>query len=182
VNDITLLMQQASSGDAAARNRLYAALYPDLMRIARAHLSRAGTVSLDARGLLHEAFLRLNRGTGEARANQRIFMGYASAVMRNVIIDYVRERAAQKRGGGTRMLTLTTGIAGEAIGEDAFEDLHEAMMALERIDPRSHHVVEMRYFGGLTEEEIAATLDVSVPTVKRDWRKARAFLFDRLQQ
>jgi RNA polymerase sigma factor (sigma-70 family) len=76
------------------------------------------------------------------------------------------------------MLTLTTGVPGECIGGAAIESLHAALQVLESIDRRSHQVVELRYFGGLTEQEIAALLGISVPTVKRDWRKARAFLFD----
>ena len=76
------------------------------------------------------------------------------------------------------MITLTTGVAGEDVGEDAIAQLHEALKSLEQIDARAHLVVEMRYFGGLTEEEVAELLGVSMPTVKRDWRKARALLFD----
>jgi RNA polymerase sigma factor (TIGR02999 family) len=111
-------------------------------------------------------------------AQRKAFFAYASHVMRSVIVDYVRERRAQKRGGGEAMITLTTGVAEESIGEDAIAHLHEALKALEQIDARAHLVVEMRYFGGMTEEEIADLLEVSVPTVKRDWRKARALLFD----
>ena len=91
-----------------------------------------------------------------------------------MIVDYVRERKAQKRGGGEAMVTLTTGVAGENVAEDVIGPLHEALKSLEQIDARAHRVVEMRYFAGMTEEEIADLLEVSVPTVKRDWRKARA--------
>ena len=98
--------------------------------------------------------------------------------MRTVIVDYVRERHAQKRGGGDALITLTTGVEGVVIEEHSLGHLHDALKSLEKIDARSHLVVEMRYFGGMTEEEIADLLAVSVPTVKRDWRKARAFLFD----
>ena len=105
-------------------------------------------------------------------------LAYSAQVIRTVIIDYVRERRAQKRGGGEPMLTLTTGVPGDDIGEDVIETLHAALQTLESIDRRSHQIVELRYFGGLTEQEIADLLGISVPTVKRDWRKARAFLFD----
>jgi RNA polymerase sigma factor (TIGR02999 family) len=182
MTDVTQLLHQAAAGDMAARDHLYAALYPELMRIARAHVARAGTVSLAPPALLHEAYLRVAARGATDLANRRVFFAYASTVMRNVIIDYVRERRAQKRGGGASMITLHTGIADEAIAEESIEGLADALAALEKIDPRSHRVVEMRYFGGLTEEEIAASLAVSVPTVKRDWRKARAFLFDALRQ
>jgi RNA polymerase sigma factor (TIGR02999 family) len=180
--DVTALLHQAAAGDGSARDRLYATLYPELMRIARAHVARAGTISLAPPALLHEAYLRISGSDGPDVLNRRVFFAYASTVMRNVIIDYVRERRAQKRGGGEAMLTLDTGIADEAVAEDGIEGLAEALAALAKIDPRSHRVVEMRYFGGLTEEEIAAALAVSLPTVKRDWRKARAFLYEAMRR
>ena len=179
---ITRLLQHAATGGQPALDRLYDALYRELSRLARSHLARVGTISLDAPALLHDAFIRITSTSqpGEFH-NRKVFFGYASTVMRTVIVDYVRERRAQKRGGGERELTLNTGIAEAVLGEDKLLGLHEALTQLARIDPRSHRVVEMRYFGGLTEEEVADVLDVSVPTVKRDWRKARAFLFEYLQ-
>ena len=163
---------------AALPKDLDARVYAELMHMARAQLARAGTMSLDAPSLVHEAYLRF-QGQGAIESAQRnVFFAYSAQVMRTVIVDYVRERRAQKRGGGEPMLTLTTGVPGSGIGEDVIEPMHAALQALEKIDPRSHQVVELRYFGGLTEEEIAEVLAISVPTVKRDWRKARAFLFD----
>lgn len=153
-------------------------LYSELMRLARAQLARAGTMSLDAPSLVHEAYLRFQRQGAIQSVQRNAFFAYAAQVMRSVVIDYVRERRAQKRGGGEPMLTLTTGIPAASIGEGAIEPLHEALQLLASIDARAHRVVELRYFGGLDEAEIADILDVSVPTVKRDWRKARAFLFD----
>jgi RNA polymerase sigma factor (TIGR02999 family) len=156
-------------------------VYAELMRMARAQLARAGTMSLDAPSLVHEAYLRFQKQGSIEGAQRNAFLAYCSHVMRAVVVDYVRERRAQKRGGGEAMLTLTTGIPDMHVVEEDVERLHEAMQTLGGIDARSHHVVELRYFGGLTEEEIADVLCVSVPTVKRDWRKARAFLFDALQ-
>jgi len=166
------------AGSAALPKDLDARVYAELMRLARSQLARAGTMSLDAPSLVHEAFLRFQGQGAIASAQRNVFFAYSARVMRAVLVDYVRERHAQKRGGGERMLTLTTGIPGVSVGEDGVERLHEVLQALQKIDPRSHQVVELRYFGGLTEQEIADVLDVSVPTVKRDWRKARAFLFD----
>ena len=153
-------------------------IYAELMKLARSQLARAGTLSLDAPSLVHEAWLRFSGQPAVANAGRSVFFAYASKVMRAVIIDYVRERKAQKRGAGEAMLTLTTGLANAAIAEGSIEHLHDAMEALEKIDPRSHQIIELRYFGGLTETEIADVISVSLPTVKRDWRKARAFLFD----
>lgn len=179
---VTWLLHRAAQGDVPARDKLYAVLYRELSRIARSHLSRAGTVSLDAPAILHDSFMRMEGTVPQGEfANRKVFFGYASAVMRNVIVDYVRERRAQKRGAGERELTLNTGIVETVLAEDGVLDLHEALTQLERIDLRSYRVVEMRYFGGMTEAEIAEVLDVSVPTVKRDWRKARAYLFDYLR-
>ena len=166
------------AGSATLPAGLDARVYAELMRLARSQLARAGTMSLDAPSLVHEAYLRFHAQGAIASAQRNVFFAYSAQVMRAVIVDYVRERHAQKRGGGEPMLTLTTGIAGVSVGEDGVERLHEVLQVLQKIDPRSHQVVELRYFGGLTEQEIADVLAVSVPTVKRDWRKARAFRFD----
>jgi RNA polymerase sigma factor (TIGR02999 family) len=160
---------------------LFRLLYPELMRLAHSHLARAGTVSLDAPALLHEAYLRLTARNSLPDANRRVFFAYASKVMRSVIVDYVRERGAQKRGGGVVDVTLSTGFADSVLTENSVSDIERALTALEEIDERAYRVVEMRYFAGLTEEDIASVLEVSLPTVKRDWRKARAFLYEQLR-
>lgn len=157
---------------------LDARVYDELMRMARAQLAHTDTLTLDAPSLVHEAYLRFHRLGVVATSERHVFFAYCARVMRSVIIDYVRERRALKRGGDAPILTLTTGIRDTAIGEDALERLHEALQDLRAVDGRAHDVVELRYFGGLTEEEVAAALALSVPTVKRSWRKARAFLFD----
>ena len=175
-------MRRADNGDVSARDELYTALYGDLREVARRHLSRAGTLSLDPSAVLHECWLRMERGQPRGElADRRVFFGYASTVMRNVIIDHVRERRRQKRSSGERDLTLDTAIREELPAEQGILAMDDALRDLARFDERSHRVVEMRYFGGLTEDEIAEVLGVSVPTVKRDWRKARAFLIGQLQ-
>ena len=178
MHNLAMLLPAAASTDIAALQGLDGPTYTELMRLARVHLGRSGTLSLDAPSLVHEAYLRFAKQGVIESAQRKVFYAYASRVMRTVIVDYVRERHAQKRGGGEAMITLTTGVEGVVIEEHSLAHLHEALQSLEKIDARSHLVVEMRYFGGMTEEEIADLLAVSVPTVKRDWRKARAFLFD----
>jgi RNA polymerase sigma factor (TIGR02999 family) len=178
MDEITVSRFAQIAGSASLPKDLDARVYAELMRLARSQLARAGTMSLDAPSLVHEAYLRFQGQGAIASAQRNAFLAYSAQVMRTVIVDYVRERRAQKRGGGEPMLTLTTGVPGDNIGEDIIESLHAALQTLEGIDRRSHQVVELRYFGGLTEQEIADVLEVSVPTVKRDWRKARAFLFD----
>ena len=181
MRDLAMMLSNPASEESAALNGLDSCVYSELTKLARAQLGRSGTVSLDAPSLVHEAYLRLaGRGLIES-AKRNVFFAYASRVMRAVIVDYVREKHAQKRGGGEKMITLTTGVDAIVMDETSIEQLHEALESLEKIDARSHLVVEMRYFAGLREEDIAGILEVSLPTVKRDWRKARAFLFEQLR-
>jgi len=128
--------------------------------------------------LVHEAYLRLTQRGALSAANRNAFFAYASAVMRSVIVDYVRERGAQKRGSDMGFDTLVTGLASDVFVAEEISALHEALEQLKRIDARLHDVVEMRYFGGLTLEDIAEVRGVSSMTVKRDWQKARAYLFE----
>jgi RNA polymerase sigma factor (TIGR02999 family) len=136
------------------------------------------TRSLDTTCLVHEAYLRFVHA-GDLRAeDRRAFFAYASQVMRSVIVNSVRERIAQKRGGGDRRpLTLSTQVAAN-VSDDAQTILkvHEALEALEQADPRLAPVAQMRYFGGYSEQEIAETLDITERTVQRDWEKARLIL------
>lgn len=180
-SEVTLLLQRTAAGDASARDPLYRVLYPMLMRLARSHLARAGTMSLDAPGLLHEAYLRLNEQAKLPDKNRRVFFAYASRVMHSVVIDYVRERGAHKRGGNLIQATLSTNQPDSIFAEHSVGDVERALHALEAIDERAFRVVEMRYFAGLREEDVADVLEVSLPTVKRDWRKARAFLYQQLR-
>ena len=180
-DDVTGLLNQAVGGNAAARERLYAMLYGELVRLARSHLAGSGAVSLNPSAIVHEAYVRMLKRDATPMRDRRAFFAYASTVMRSVLIDHVRERAADKRGGGQAPLTLTTGVMQEAIAAEDFSRLNDALLELRHVDDRCFQVVEMRYFAGMTEEDIAQELSVSVPTVKRDWRKARAFLFEQLR-
>ena len=180
-DDVTGVLNQAVGGNAAARERLYALLYGELLRLARSHLAGSGAVSLNPSAIVHEAYVRMLKRDATPMRDRRAFFAYASTVMRSVLIDHVRERAADKRGGGQAPLTLTTGVMQEAIAAEDFSRLNDALLELRHVDDRCFQVVEMRYFAGMTEEDIAQELSVSVPTVKRDWRKARAFLFEQLR-
>jgi RNA polymerase sigma factor (TIGR02999 family) len=182
MNEITGLLDSLATHDPVARERFYAAVYGELKKLAFGHLRRHATLTnLDAPSLVHEAFLRLVQRGSLQFANRKIFFGYASTVMRSVIVDYVRERAAKKRGGDLGFLTLTTGYAAETFAGDELEALDHALAQLRLVDPRLHDVVEMRYFGGLGIDEVAEVMSVSAITVKRDWQKARAFLFDAIR-
>jgi RNA polymerase sigma factor (TIGR02999 family) len=179
--DITLILNQALEGDDAARERIYALLYSELLRLARSHLGGSNVPSLNPAALVHEAYLRMLGREAVPIRDRRAFFAYASTVMRSVLVDHVRAGRAEKRGGGEIAVTLTTGVLAGAAAQEDFGRLNEALEALRAVNERHFRVVEMRYFAGMTEEEIADELDVSVPTVKRDWRGARAFLFEQLR-
>ncbi len=176
--ELTKLLHQAQAGDAQAREALFAAAYPGLEQLARARLRNGGrNTLLDTRSLVHDSFLRYVQ-SGELRAtDRRAFFAYASQVMRSVIVNAVRDRHREKRGAGRRSLTLSTQFAEQVAGEqDDVLRVHEALEALAQADPRLAELVQMRYFGGYTEEEVADTLGVTVRTVQRQWLKARIML------
>ena len=138
---------------------------------------------LDTTALVHESFLRL-QGAGKVNlADRNHFMAYAATAMRSVIVDYVRQRAAEKRGGDVDHVTLDTGVA-ESIGatDQEIVDVHEALEALGKVDQRLVQVVEMRYFAGLSDDEIGAALGVTGRTVRRDWDRARLLLSEMLEE
>lgn len=176
--ELTQLLQQARAGDARAREALFAVAYPALQQLARARLRDGGrSTLLDTRSLVHESFLRYV-DSGELRAvDRRGFFAYASQVMRSVIVDTARDHARLKSGSGQRPLTLCTAIADKlAAGDDEIMRVHEALESLEQADARLAQLVQMRYFGGYSEQEVADTLDVTVRTVQRLWLKARIML------
>jgi RNA polymerase sigma factor (TIGR02999 family) len=178
MTEITRLLREARTGDVSARDALFAATYPELERLARARLRHGGrNTLLDTRGLVHESYLRYVRG-GELRAeHRRAFFAFASQVMRSVIVSSARERAAEKRGAGRRSLTLSTQVAEQLpAGEDEILRVHEALESLEQVDARLAQVVQMRYFGGYSEQEVAEALEVTERTVQRLWLKARLML------
>ena len=178
MTEITQLLQKIRAGDASAREALFAAAYPELEKLARARLRNGGrSTLLDTRGLVHESYLRYVRGGALRAGDRRAFFAFASQVMRSVIVSRARERAAEKRGAGQRPLTLSTDVA-ERLPADEGQILrvHEALESLEQIDGRLAQVVQMRYFGGYSEQEIAETLNVTERTVQRLWLKARLML------
>ncbi|MEA3140553.1 MAG: hypothetical protein QOK23_2722 [Gammaproteobacteria bacterium] len=178
MTQLTELLGRMQAGDAGARDALFAAAYTDLQRLARTRLRDGGrSTVMDTSSLVHESYLRFVQ-VGELRAeDRRAFFAYASQVMRSVIVNSVRERIAQKRGGDWRPLTLSTNLAANlADDEDSVLRVHEALEDLAQAEPRLAQVAQMRYFGGYTEREIAETLDITERTVQRDWEKARLIL------
>jgi RNA polymerase sigma factor (TIGR02999 family) len=176
--EITELLSRLRDGDAAARDALFATAYTELHRLAHARLREAGRDTvLDTTSLVHESYLRFVRSGALRADDRRAFFGYASQVMRSVIVNTMRDRVAAKRGGDCVSLTLSTDIADSiASDEQTVLRVHEALEVLEKADLRLAHVAQMRYFGGYSEQEIAETLDVTERTVQRDWEKARLIL------
>lgn len=178
MTQLTELLGRLQAGDAEARNALFAAAYDELHRLARSRLRGGGhNTLLDTTGLVHESYMRFV-SAGELRAeDRRAFFAYASQVMRSVIVNCARERMAQRRGGSLRPLTLSTQVGADvAENEETVLRVHEALEDLEQADFRLAQVVQMRYFGGYSEREIADILGVSDRTVQRDWEKARLIL------
>jgi RNA polymerase sigma factor (TIGR02999 family) len=177
MSQLTELLRRVQAGDPTARNALFAASYDELHQLARSRLRDGGrNALLDTTCLVHEAYLRFV-SAGELRAeDRRAFFAYASQVMRSVIVNCVRDRIAQKRGGDCRPLTLSTQIVADAGDEETILKVHEALDSLEQVEPRLAQVAQMRYFGGYTEQEIAESLDITERTVRRDWEKARLLL------
>jgi len=162
---------------------LFPALYPELRRLARSRLAAGGRHTLlDTSSLVHEAFLRMQRGGGVSVADREHFMAYAATTMRSVVIDFVRRRRALQRGGDVAHVTLDTRAAEEigAATDDDILDVHEALQTLAEVDARLVKVVEMRYFAGLSDAEIGAALGITDRTVRRDWERARLLLADML--
>jgi RNA polymerase sigma factor (TIGR02999 family) len=161
----------------------FAASYAELRQLARARLRGGGRdVVLDTTALVHESFLRFSQREGMAFPDRSRFLAYASKVMRSVIVDLVRERGRERHGGDLARVTLTTGVLdGVEVGEEQILRVHEALGDLQSVDLRMAQVVEMRFFAGLNDLEIAAALGVTDRTVRRDWQQAQLFLAEALK-
>jgi RNA polymerase sigma factor (TIGR02999 family) len=184
MDNVNELLRRAREHDRAAIDELVAILYPDLRRMAQARLAQNGAITLlDTSAMLNESYLRLANAEHINAVCRGQFLAYASQVMRSVIVDFARKRGAERRGGAAERVTLTTDLLdGQAGSDDDIERVHEALNELEKTDPRLKAVVEMRYFGGFDEKEIAEALGVAVRTVRRDWERARLLLLVALKK
>ena len=180
-HDVTRALLDAQAGDRSAEDLLWQLTYEELKRIARAHLRREGRAStVTETSLVHEAYLRLVDQTRVSWQNRSHFFAVASQACRRVLVDHARRRLAQKRGGGAVPVTAS---GQQLASDDRTEEILAVNRALERlstIDERLARLVECRYFGGLSEEETAEVLQVSTRTVRRDWVKAKGWLFAEL--
>jgi RNA polymerase sigma-70 factor, ECF subfamily len=176
--DVTRLLEAAVAGDSQALDRLVPLVYEDLRRVAHRQLDReGGGHTLQTTALIHEAYLKIAGGGSVSATSRAHFLAIAARAMRQVLVDYARKRKAAKRGGG--VISVTLGDEPQPTDASA-EDLLALNEALEQLDPRQRQVIECRFFGGMEEKDIAVALGVSERTVRRDWVKARAWLFQSL--
>lgn len=176
--EVTQLLLAWRDGDAAALDRLLPLVHAELRRIARSYMRKeqAGH-TLQTSALVNEAYLRLIDARQVAWQNRAHFFAISSSLMRRILVDFARERRAQKRGGSAQPVLLDdVMLLGPGHSENVLA-VDEALHALSQFDERKSRVVELRFFGGLNEDEIAEALQVSPETVRRDWRLARAWLF-----
>lgn len=183
-HDVTGLLQRWQAGDADALERLLPLVYDELRRVARARLREEQPGhTLQATALVHEAYLRLVGGRPPTPQNRTHLFGVAARLMREILVDHARRKAAGKRGGGAAtLIELDQSVAAPEIGTLDLLALDEALTELHALDERLCRVVEMKFFAGLNIDETAQALRVSTATVERDWTVAKAWLHQRLSE
>jgi RNA polymerase sigma factor (TIGR02999 family) len=178
--EVTRLLRAARAGDAGAIDRIVPLVYQDLRRLAQRQVGRGfGPESVRPTELVHEAYMKLSGGGAEGAVDRAHFLAIAARAMRQVLVDQVRNRKAIKRGRGWQRATLSGSHWVTDVDADELLTLNDA---LDELDPRQRQVVECRFFGGLEEREIAEALGVTERTVRRDWVKARAWLYRALAE
>jgi len=182
-HDVTQLLLAWNDGDQTALERLIPSVHAELRRIARRHMrNERAEHTLQASALINEAYLRLIDAQQVRWQNRAHFFAVASQLMRRILVDFARSHSYKKRGGGAHQVSLDEAmVTSKERGEDLVA-LDEALSVLSELDERKGRVVEMRFFGGLSEKEIAEALIVSQETVRRDWRLAKSWLRNRLKE
>jgi len=177
--DVTGLLQRASDGDPVAFDAVFPIVYEQLRGMAHRQLRRENVGhTLGTTALVHEAYLRLVDQRQSRFQDRAHFFAIAATAMRRILVDHARRHGAAKRGGGARRVPLeSVDLLAVDDRADLLVALDAALVRLAGLDPRQAKVVECRFFGGLTEDETAAALGVSPRTVKRDWAKARSWLY-----
>lgn len=175
-------MKEHEHGGSEATQELFSLLYDDLRRLAHSRLQRNEPITLlNTTSLVHETFLRVLKSRRVEVSEHPRFLAYAAQVMRSIIVDFVRQRHAERRGGSDPHLPLDSATESISSAEDEVVRVSEALDELAKVDERLVKIVEMRYFGGFTEEDIALALGINERTVRRDWQKARLLLSLALQ-
>lgn len=185
MSDLTLILNDLAAGDASAADRLLPLVYGELRKLAAARMARetAGQ-TLQPTALVHEAWLRLGGADQPDWKNRAHFFASAAEAMRRILIERARQRHARRHGGGLQRVDVNDPAVEIAApgSDDELLAVHEALDLLARHDARKAELVKLRYFVGLTLEQAAAVLDIAVPTAKRDWAYARAWLFKAISQ
>ena len=180
--EIKELLIRIAAGDLAARDQLFKLLYPELKRMAKNQMANErGDHTLQPTALVNEAFLRVPSSEAAKIKDRAHFLAVAANAMRHILVDHARGRLSKKRGSGKRD-ELNENVAYDPHRPEGMMDLDRALTKLEAMNPRQARVVEMRFFGGLSEEQIGEVLAVSARTVKRDWQIARAWLYGELRE
>ena len=170
------LMQSAERGDSASREELFTVLYRELHRLAQRELRRKAFLTISPTTLLHETYLNLAGRPGCMFPDRARFLAYAARAMRGLLIDYVRSRRAQKRGGAFEITSLPTELPAGAAEEEDLEGIAEAVDAIGAVEPRLAQLVDLKFFCGFSFAEIAELQGTSERTAQRDWDKARILL------
>ncbi len=180
-HEITNLLVQAGNGDRAMLDLVFPLIYEELRRLAHRQLGRVPDGhTLNTTGLVHEAYLRLVDQTRCGWRNRAHFLGVAAIAMRRILVDYARRRGCAKRGGVLQRVPLETVELGADDRADLLVALDDALSRLAGLDGRQARVVECRFFGGMTEQETAEALGIGLRTAKRDWAKARSWLYQEI--
>jgi len=180
-HEITLLLDAWSSGNQSALDELYPLVYDELHRLARRYMSREKKGhTLQTTALINEAYVRLVDQRNVHWANRSHFFAISAQIMRRILIDHARSHAYAKRGGGREQVSLDETATLQVTRSAELLKLDDALLSLAEIDQRRSKVVELRYFGGLSNDEIAQALGISPNTVTRDWNMARAWLYQQL--
>ncbi|MGC4111400.1 MAG: ECF-type sigma factor [Nocardioides sp.] len=178
ITPITEWLARGTDGDSSAMQAAWSALYTQLKQAA--HQQLRGNRAFQTTALVHEAWLKLSVNPDFEPLNRRHLLAMSARAMRYVLVDHARAVHAQKRGGGSANITLTADLAASAPEAEVLA-LHALLETLSQVDARAAQIVELRYFGGYEEREIAGMLEISESTLRRDWRRARAFLLAELK-
>lgn len=178
---ITRLLVEWGNGNHSALENLMPLVYDELRKMARRYMRRQSVGhTFQTTELIHEAYLKIAKNDAQNWQNRAHFFGVAAQAMRHILVDYARSKNSQKRGGMQEKVTLEETLIISSQNTDHIIKLNEAMLQLANLDARKSRVVELKYFGGLTNEEIAEVLKISPETVKRDWRFSRTWLLREL--
>lgn len=182
MTEFAIALRKIEQEHSAALDEAFSAWYPELKKIAHARLTRTGLQgSMQTTALVHDSYMKLATGPERNFSNRLQFLAYASRTLRSIVIDTIREERALRRGGALSLVTLDTAVQEGIAGSVDIEDVNTAMEDLVKLDPALARLVEMRFFGGMTANEIAEALGVSERTVQREWNKARALLLTMME-